>query len=400
MATPEAAKELGNAAFRNGDMKGAIEWFTKAIDLDLDSSNPSGKAHTFYSNRAAAYSKLDQHAEALGDAEKCVALKPDWGKGYSRQGLALIRLGRYKEARDAYKTGMQKDPQNLELQNGFNEANRLSSAGSVNLGQFQQYANANPSQALQLALRGLIVLHAILYLIPFFGRGFSFTRYRHLLFLAMANYILALYKTHGMVKFNMQYLAMVMRDPTSHYIFLCGLLLIARPNIIAICPILIIELVQFGSVLSEILPSASPTLAASIQGSLDSVMPRAIPQWGVLSRVQRVTLVQTKGVELSAMFEVGYGVLLVLEMVTPMRNILATVMYWQFLQMRYMLEEGGAQNVRNAFSIVDTKISSFVGHPYCPSIIGKAYGWIRGWMANMTKLPAPGERPKPKCTIM
>ena len=47
--------------------------YTEAIELD-----PAN--HLLYSNRSAAYASLKKYKEALGDAEKTIELKPDWGK--------------------------------------------------------------------------------------------------------------------------------------------------------------------------------------------------------------------------------------------------------------------------------------------------------------------------------
>ena len=35
--------------------------------------------------------------KALHDAGRCIAITPSFGKGYSREGLALYHLGRYAE---------------------------------------------------------------------------------------------------------------------------------------------------------------------------------------------------------------------------------------------------------------------------------------------------------------
>ena len=66
-------KDLGNKAFTAGDFKTSIEHFTEAIALD-------SKNHVLYSNRSAAFASLKKYKEALSDAEKTVALKPDWAK--------------------------------------------------------------------------------------------------------------------------------------------------------------------------------------------------------------------------------------------------------------------------------------------------------------------------------
>ena len=68
-------KELGTKAFTQKDFDKAVEHFTKAIN-----ENPND--HTLYSNRSACFYNLNKHDEAINDAEKCISVKPDWGKGY------------------------------------------------------------------------------------------------------------------------------------------------------------------------------------------------------------------------------------------------------------------------------------------------------------------------------
>jgi len=41
---------------------------------------------------------LKDYTHALEDAQKCVALKPDWSKGYGRLGSALYGLNNLPEA--------------------------------------------------------------------------------------------------------------------------------------------------------------------------------------------------------------------------------------------------------------------------------------------------------------
>ena len=64
---------------------------------------------------------------ALKDAEKCLELKPDWGKGYTRKATALARMGNERGAMMAYQTGMEKCPDDaalrqaaMKLQNAIN----------------------------------------------------------------------------------------------------------------------------------------------------------------------------------------------------------------------------------------------------------------------------------------
>lgn len=81
------SKDLGNQEFKAKNFDKAVEHYTQAI-----SENPSD--HTIYGNRSASYHNLKKFNEALADGEKCIEIKPDWGKGYQRKAMALHALGR------------------------------------------------------------------------------------------------------------------------------------------------------------------------------------------------------------------------------------------------------------------------------------------------------------------
>lgn len=72
-AQVEALKKQGNEALGKGHAEEAIRLYTDAIELDPDN-------HVLFSNRSAAFAKLNKFAEALKDAEKTVELKPNWPK--------------------------------------------------------------------------------------------------------------------------------------------------------------------------------------------------------------------------------------------------------------------------------------------------------------------------------
>ena len=89
------AKERAIEAFNEQNYRGAVDLLKKAIKLDPEN-------HIFYSNRAAAYMALEQYDRALGDADECIRLQPEWAKGYSRRGAALFRMDKLVDARDAF----------------------------------------------------------------------------------------------------------------------------------------------------------------------------------------------------------------------------------------------------------------------------------------------------------
>lgn len=83
-ADKEAAEKLktaGNQLMARKAYSEAIAKYTAAIDLDPTSP-------VFYSNRAAAYSQVGNHGEAINDARKAAEVDPTFSKAYSRLGCA------------------------------------------------------------------------------------------------------------------------------------------------------------------------------------------------------------------------------------------------------------------------------------------------------------------------
>ncbi len=77
-------KVRGNEAFGKEAYRDAIDLFSKCIDLD-----PTN--HTYYSNRAAAYIRIEAWEDAIRDGRECVRIAPTWAKGYIRLGTALSK---------------------------------------------------------------------------------------------------------------------------------------------------------------------------------------------------------------------------------------------------------------------------------------------------------------------
>lgn len=86
--------------------------------------------HIYYSNRSAAYLKVGDWARAFQDAEKCLALDPNFVKGYGRKATVLHTLRRFDEAIAVYEQGLevakaQSDEANAKvLKEGLDHAKR------------------------------------------------------------------------------------------------------------------------------------------------------------------------------------------------------------------------------------------------------------------------------------
>lgn len=112
-----AFKEQGNQYLQAKQYDEAIQAYTEAINIDPND-------HVFFSNRSAAYLSKGDAVNALNDGQRCVELKKDWAKGYSRKGAALHALRRYEDAIKAYKEGLEIAPSDSGLLSGLKEVEK------------------------------------------------------------------------------------------------------------------------------------------------------------------------------------------------------------------------------------------------------------------------------------
>jgi DnaJ family protein C protein 7 len=81
-AAAEAAKELGNAAYKATRFQEAVEHYTRAIEQKPDEA-------TYWTNRAAALMALGRLDEALADCEHARTADPACTKAYLRMASVL-----------------------------------------------------------------------------------------------------------------------------------------------------------------------------------------------------------------------------------------------------------------------------------------------------------------------
>ena len=98
-------KEKGNTMHNKRpfpDFVAAVYWYTRALEL-------APNDHALFSNRAASYSGMGWHLNALEDAEECIERSPSWYKGYFRKGVALMGMFRFDEAVPAFSRALDSD---------------------------------------------------------------------------------------------------------------------------------------------------------------------------------------------------------------------------------------------------------------------------------------------------
>merc|ERR1711959_305027 len=81
---------MGSSAFAAGDYASALEYYTKALDIQ-----PS--ALTF-SKRAECFMKLNRNTAATQDCEQALKINPDSAKALKVLGTAQRYLGQYEDA--------------------------------------------------------------------------------------------------------------------------------------------------------------------------------------------------------------------------------------------------------------------------------------------------------------
>lgn len=89
----------GNALFLAKDLIGALEAYSKGIDLD-----PSN--YILFSNRSKCNAALADFDAALSDATRCVELESGFVKGYFRKASAELQLGKLDAAEATATRGM------------------------------------------------------------------------------------------------------------------------------------------------------------------------------------------------------------------------------------------------------------------------------------------------------
>lgn len=409
MSSAEDYKNAGNLAWSSGSYDEAIKQFTSAISV----ANNSEFLKTIYSNRSAAYMKINQYQSALLDANKCIEIDCNWAKGYIRKGDALYSLKKFTECYNAYNYALRITPNDTNVQQKCELAQK---AIRDSVGDNQQ-SNSRPTpqnssknntfESIQNYLRIFLIINGLLYFIPL-SSSFSYGSYRRFNYTSIINYGISLYLLHGIPQFNMAYLQRILLDPTTIYLFLSVLLLGGRPYFLGMMPIFLTEIVHVAYYISTLLQARMP----SVLDRVDSLLVRYLPplmqktpdEWMRLGAQSKWKHLNTRIASMSAYCEVMQGILLIFELILPTRNIMYTAIWWQYLQMRYMLDQSGL--VKTTFIYIDNRIMALLSHRLCPNILLTGYGYLKVFLAKQVQPPTAESRNQglggmmSKCTVM
>ena len=89
-------KEEGNKAFKDENMEEAVRLYTEAMDVAKDLT-------PLYTNRAAAYLKLEEYEKAIADCDFALRIDETWIKSFIFKAKALQKLHQYDAAALEYK---------------------------------------------------------------------------------------------------------------------------------------------------------------------------------------------------------------------------------------------------------------------------------------------------------
>uniref|UniRef100_A0A6G1SJI1 Small glutamine-rich tetratricopeptide repeat-containing protein alpha n=1 Tax=Aceria tosichella TaxID=561515 RepID=A0A6G1SJI1_9ACAR len=108
----ESFKNQGNDCMKQEKFKEAYDYYTQAIDIDNSNA-------IYYSNRAAASSKLGNHQAALKDCQESIDIDPNYSKAYGRMALAYASLENHQKAKETYIKALELDPTNESYRNNL-----------------------------------------------------------------------------------------------------------------------------------------------------------------------------------------------------------------------------------------------------------------------------------------
>jgi hypothetical protein len=204
--------------------------------------------------------------------------------------------------------------------------------------------------------------------------------------------LLSFYRTHGVPKFNRDFGLKVMMDKSVPRL-LGGFLLLVAPNFMIMAALMLSEFTNCLSAVVQLLKKVKFFTLANVLSSrfTDILLDKTgAPYYKVAQYV--------------AHLEVAALGSMIVSLFTPRRNFLLLILYCQYLQLRFVIENMLGQNSGNlhvTFSLVDKRITALLAK--FPSLIGSGYLLLKTFLQKQVKVPDPKEAStasKSRCSIM
>lgn len=109
-------KDKGNEAFKSGDYKEALVYYSRSISLQPTAAS--------YNNRALAYLKTEDWTKAITDTDRVLKLEPDNLKALLRQATARKGLKQFDKAKKDLDKVLVKEPNNKRAQDLLTEVEK------------------------------------------------------------------------------------------------------------------------------------------------------------------------------------------------------------------------------------------------------------------------------------
>jgi len=205
----------------------------------------------------------------------------------------------------------------------------------------------------------LLLFLVVIYLIPILGQALSYRAFFLILLLSILLNIIHLLRTHGRPSLTAEYGQRVLTDDRSQFVFYACIFFLAVPTFAGLIPIICRSALFVAQSLQVVLPSKIPPLYRLLRPRLQQLTSKSREIW-----------------QYCALVEVGVGIMFVIQLFFAVRNILLTVMYWQYLRQRYAL----SNDCRMAFGRIRMTLDQkLLGIP----VLGNVYSKLCSLLSSM-----------------
>jgi hypothetical protein len=328
------AKETGNECIKAKQFDKAVTEYSRAISLDSSQA-------AFFSNRALALQKLGRYTETIADCDAAIALEPNFYKAYYYKADAYSKLGINGRAASTASKALKVE--------GLPERFKAPLEKIIANGSKRTPLAKNFVQITRIAS----FFMAIFYLIPM-PIMFTLVAYRMALYATFATLVFKVYTEHGK-PWGMAFVQRILNpyekylDYNVHRIFFSAILIVGNPFAIGLIAVMALDMCE---VLFFDLPRLLPTSPGSSLSRLvhQKLLPKMLTNPNPNQNItQKWMDLRNNIMGWTALLELLLVILLTVQLFTPSRSLLQTILLWQLLRTVSMF----CRETRLAFSTID-----------------------------------------------